>query len=175
MSYICHKKAMELLVPDSAPLNPEMPFGHRDFGGKWMFQMHDLGGDANGQAIKNAWQNKGRFAAWFKYYIRPLHTEFMEAIFHKRQQNQVFNIDTTNSYTNNYPTQEYNSALPICPVPSCWPAGRTAQTTGFGVDPVPSVPVTIQGTSQNVSSASADNTTPVDTFQGTCASNNPDA
>jgi hypothetical protein len=175
VSFICHKKAMELLVPDSAPLNPEMPFGHRDFGGKWMFQMHDLGADSSGVAIKNAWQNKGRFAAWFKYYIRPLHTEFMEAIFHKRQQSQVINIDVTGNYTNNYPTQEYNSALPICPIPSCWPAGRTAQSTGFGTDPVTSVPVTIQGTTQQVSDGSTANTTPIDTFQGACASNNPDA
>ena len=53
ISYIWHKKAMELLVPDARPLNPEMPFGHRDFGGKWRFAMHDLGADSNGNAIRS--------------------------------------------------------------------------------------------------------------------------
>jgi hypothetical protein len=48
-------------------------------------------------------------------------------------------------------------------------------STGFGTDPVPSVNVTIQGTTQQVSDASNANTTPVDTFQGNCGSNSPDA
>ena len=51
LSQIHHKKGMELLVPDAKPLNPDMPFGHRDFGGKWRFAMHDLGADSNGVAI----------------------------------------------------------------------------------------------------------------------------
>lgn len=166
MSYICHKKGMELLVPDSAPLNPEMPFVHRDFGGKWMFQMHDLGADANGAPIKNAWMNKGRFAAWFKYYIRPLHTEFMEAIFHKRQQNVIPNLDLQNTdYTRGYPVQEYNSALPGCPLPAGWPAPVVTQPTGFGTDPVPFTTATIQGVTVEISDSSSANTTPKDTLQ----------
>ena len=176
MSYISHKKAMELLVPDSGSLNPEMPFAHRDFGGKWMFQMHDLGGDTNGNPIKNAWQNKGRFAAWFKFYIRPLHTEFMEAIFHKRQQNQIINIDLSNTdYTRGYPVQEYNSALPTCALPVNWPVGRTAQSTGFGTDPVNPTGIVIQGSPQELADSSNSNTTPVDTFQGSVTNNSPDA
>ncbi len=168
MSYIWHKKAMELLVPDAAPLNSELPFGHRDFGGKWQFQMHDLGADVNGNAIKNAWQNKGRFASWFKYYVRPLHTEFAEAIFHKRQQSVIPNIQTANTdATMGYPVQEYNSALPNCPLPGSWPNGRVAVATGLGVDPVPSESVVIQGVSVAISDGSTANTTPVDTFQTT--------
>ena len=121
ISFIWHKRAMELLVPDSGTLNPEMPFAHRDFAGKWQFQMHDLGADVNGIAIKNAWGNKGRFAAWFKYYVRPLHTEFAEAIFHMREQFCIPQIGVCNP-SPGYPAQSYNSALPVCPLPGTWPS-----------------------------------------------------
>ncbi len=116
ISYIWHKKAMEILVPDARPLNPEMPFGHRDFGGKWRFAMHDLGADASGQVITNKWENKGQFIAWFKYYVRPLHYEFAEAWFHRREQMCIPEI-TVCSPDPGYPNQEYNSALPPCPLP----------------------------------------------------------
>lgn len=116
ISFQWHKKAMELLVPDAGSLSPDMPFAHRDFGGKWQFQMHDLGADANGLPISNAWGNKGRFAAWFKYYIRPLHTEFARVYFHKREQHCIPQIDVCNP-SPGYPTQVYNSALPSCPAP----------------------------------------------------------
>lgn len=116
ISFQWHKRAMEILVPDARPLNSEMPFGHRDFGGKWQFQMHDLGADSEGNPISNAWQNKGRFAAWFKYYVRPLHTEFARVYFHKREQFCIPQIDVCNPNPG-YPTQDYNSALPNCPAP----------------------------------------------------------
>jgi hypothetical protein len=86
ISQIHHKKGMELLVPDAKPLNNEMPFGHRDFGGKWRFAMHDLGSDQSGNVISNKWENKGQFIAWFKYYVRPLHYEFLEVFFHRAEQ-----------------------------------------------------------------------------------------
>lgn len=108
-----HKKGMELLVPDARPLNPEMPFGHRDFGGKWRFAMHDLGADATGAVITNKWENKGQFISWFKYYIRPLHTEFMRVYFHKREQFCIPEIDTC-SADPGYPDQSYNSANTPC-------------------------------------------------------------
>jgi len=117
ISFQWHKKAMELLVPDARPLNPEMPFSHRDFGGKWQFQMNNLGADATGAVISNAWGNKGRFAAWFKYYVRPLHYEFARVYFHKREQFCIPQIDVC-SASPGYPTQNYNSALPACPVSS---------------------------------------------------------
>lgn len=113
ISFIMHKKGMELLVPDARPLNPEMPFIHRDFGGKWQFQMNNLGATADGTVIANPWGNKGRFAAWFKYYIRPLHTEFMEVFFHKSEQFCIPEIDTC-SADPGYPSQSYNSKLPDC-------------------------------------------------------------
>jgi len=117
LSYISHKKGLELLVPDAKPLNPEIPFGHRDFGGKWRFAMHDLGADVNGVPINNKWQNKGQFIAWFKYYIRPLHYEFLQTWFHQREPMCIPLIGTC-SADPGYPAQEYNSALPTCPLPA---------------------------------------------------------
>lgn len=113
---IHHKKGMELLVPDARPLNPEMPYGHRDFGGKWRFAMHDLGADLSGNPISNKWENKGQFISWFVYYVRPLHYEFMETFFHKREQMCIPNIATCHADPG-YPTQCYDSALPTCPAP----------------------------------------------------------
>jgi hypothetical protein len=113
LTYQMHKKGMELLVPDATPLNPEMPYGHKDFGGTWQFQMDNLGADASGQVIANPWRNKGRFAAWFKYYIRPLHTEFMRVYFHKREQECIPEIDTC-SPDPGYPSQNYSSDPPTC-------------------------------------------------------------
>jgi hypothetical protein len=113
ISFIWHKKAMELLTPDASPLNSEMPFGHRDFGGKWKFAMHDLGEDQSGRTIANKWENKGQFIAWFKYYIRPLHTEFAEVFFHKREQFCITNVSTC-STDPGYPAQVYSSANTTC-------------------------------------------------------------
>ena len=119
ISFIWHKKAMELMTLDARPINPEMPFGHRDFGGKWRFAMHDLGADSNGSPISNKWENKGQFIAWFKYYVRPLHTEFAEVFFHKREQFCIPNIDVC-SPSPGYPTQSYSSVLPTCPLPAAY-------------------------------------------------------
>jgi len=121
ITFIMHKKAMELLVPDARPLNPEMPFGHRDFGGKWRFAMHDLGADQSGSVITNKWENKGQFIAWFKYYIRPLHYEFMEAFFHVREQFCIPQLAACNP-SPGYPPQVYTSTLPSCPIPSAYAA-----------------------------------------------------
>ena len=65
----------------------------------------------------DAWGNKGRFAAWFKYYVRPFHYEFARVYFHKREQFCIPQIDVC-SASPGYPTQNYNSALPACPVSS---------------------------------------------------------
>ena len=124
ISFQWHKKAMELLVPNAGPLNAEMPFMHRDFGGKWQFQMDNLGADASGNVIANAWGNKGQFAAWFKYYVRPLHYEFARVYFHKREQFCIPQIDVC-SASPGYPAQDYNSANLPCPA--------VAGTYGTGV------------------------------------------
>jgi len=113
LTYIMHKKGMELLTPNATPINPEMPFGHRDFGGKWKFAMHDLGEDSTGKAISNKWENKGQFIAWFKYYVRPLHPEFMEVFFHKREPMCIPEINTC-SADPGYPAQVYSSQNTTC-------------------------------------------------------------
>lgn len=140
LSFISHKKGLELLVPDARPLNPEMPFGHRDFGGKWRFAMHDLGDDQTGTAITNKWENKGQFIAWFKYYIRPLHYEFLESIFHLREQFCIAEIGAC-SADPGYPTQVYTSTLPTCPIPSSYNAlYGTGVPSGSQDGPVPVPP-----------------------------------
>src|SRR5262245_19723051 len=132
-----HKNAMELLVPDARPLNPEMPFGHRDFGGKWRFLMHDLGVDQNNVTIENKWENKGQFGAWFKYWVRPLHTEFARVYFHKREQFCIPQINPC-SADPGYPTQCYSSTLPTCPVPAAFNALYGTGVPPFSADgPIP--------------------------------------
>ena len=158
ISFIWHKKAMELLVPDAGQLNPEMPFGHRDFGGKWQFVMDNLGADLNGNVIGNKRRNKGQFIADFRYYVRPLYTEFAEAIFHKREQFCVPEIVTCLPDPG-YPPQVYNSALPTCPLPGAWPANSGPIPVPVHVpDPV------IQGISVPTDNTGA-NLNPVNTFQ----------
>lgn len=137
ISQIHHKMGMELLVPDARPLNPEMPFGHRDFGGKWQFVMDNLGADSAGVVIQNKRRNKGQFIADFNYYVRPLHYEFLETFFHKREQFCVPEIDTC-SDDPGYPTQSYDSTLPSCPLPSDFAATYgTGVPTGTQDGPVP--------------------------------------
>lgn len=116
ISFQSHKKGIEFLVFDATPINPEMPFISRDFGGKWRFMMDNLGADASGNAISNKWGNKGQFGAWFKYYVRPLHYEFLRAYLHKREQFCIPQIDVC-SASPGYPAQSYSSALPECPAP----------------------------------------------------------
>lgn len=137
LSFISHKNGMELLVPEAKPLNPEMPFGHRDFGGKWQFVMDNLGADSNGTVIQNKRRNKGQFIADFQYYVRPKHTEFLEAIFHKGEQQCIPEI-TTCSADPGYPAQSYSSTPPNCPVPGAFSALYGTGTPSGGQDgPVP--------------------------------------
>ncbi len=149
ISQIHHKKGMELLVPDAKPLNNEMPFGHRDFGGKWRFAMHDLGSDQSGNVISNKWENKGQFIAWFKYYVRPMYYEFLEVFLHKSEQFCIPEISPC-SPDPGYPTQSYVSELPGCPIPIQYNAlyGNfpCAVPTGTQDGPVPQPPATPPGT-----------------------------
>lgn len=136
LSQIHHKKGMELLVPDARPLNPEMPFGHRDFGGKWQFVMDNLGADAAGSVIQNKRRNKGQFIADFKYYVRPMHYEFLEVFFHKREQFCVPELDVC-SPDPGYPPQTYTSTPPSCPLPDPSSLYGTGVPTGDQDGPIP--------------------------------------
>lgn len=119
ISFIWHKMAMDALVMDPASVNSQMPFVSRDFGGKWKFVMDNLtcGLDVNGNpiAVDNARRNKGKFIADFELAIRPLHTEFAEAIFHKRAPACLVVQDTCGDDPG-YPAQSYDSANDACPV-----------------------------------------------------------
>lgn len=116
-SFIWHKKAMEVLTQESPTINPEMPFMHRNFGGKWFFAMDNLtnGCDANGNpiAVNNARRNKGKFLADFRLAIRPLYTEYAQLIFHKGEPLCVGVVPTCNSDPG-YPTQAYSSNNTVC-------------------------------------------------------------
>lgn len=111
ISFITHKQGIKALVSDATPINPEMPFSARDFGGKWQFVMDNLGSDVNGVVIENKRRNKGMFIADFKLAIRPQYTEFIVAYFHKREPMCIPFIDTCNPCE--YAEQTYDS----CPAP----------------------------------------------------------
>lgn len=140
LTQIHHKMGMELLTQESKPLNPELPFGHRDFGGKWQFVMDNLGADQNGVAINNTRRNKGKFIADFEYRIRPLYYEFLEVYFNKREQFCIPEIDTC-SPDPGYPAQEYTSSLPPCPLPAAYTGTYNGGVpTGNQDGPVPAEP-----------------------------------
>jgi hypothetical protein len=107
-----HKRGMTALFADATPINPEMPFSARDFGGKWQFVMDNLGAAENGVVIENKRRNKGQFIADFKLAVRPEHNEFMEIIFHKREPLCVPEIDVCNPCA--YPVEVYNSCPGHC-------------------------------------------------------------
>ena len=117
MSFIWHKKTMEVLTQQSPVINSEMPFMTRDFGGKWFFAMDNLtcGVDVNGNpiAVDNSRRNKGMFKADFRLAIRPLYTEFAQAIFHKGEPQCVTVIAPCNTDPG-YATQSYGSSNDQC-------------------------------------------------------------
>ena len=113
LTFIWHKKGLEALVADAKPVNPEMPFSARNFGGKWQFVMDNLGTDINGCVIENKRRNKGQFIADFKLAIRPLYTEFINVFFHRREPMCMPEIRNCNTDPG-YPTQDYDSCNQSC-------------------------------------------------------------
>jgi hypothetical protein len=113
-SYIFHRKGIQALVSDATPINPEMPFSSRNFGGKWQFVMDNLGTDASGCVIENKRRNKGQFIADFKLAIRPQYTEFLDLIFHMREPACVIEVSPC-KVDCDYPTQSYSSENEPCP------------------------------------------------------------
>jgi hypothetical protein len=112
-TYIWHKMGLEALVAGASPVNPQMPFAARNFGGNWQFVMDNLGADVNGCVIENKRRNKGQFIADFKVGIRPLHTEFINVFLHKREPMCVPEINTCND--TGYVLQDYSSENDACP------------------------------------------------------------
>lgn len=113
-SYIWHPRIIQALVADAAPVNPEMPFSSRNFGGRWQFVMDNLGADQNGCVIENKRRNKGQFIADFKLAIAPSYTEFGTLIFHKAEPSCIIEVNTCASDPG-YPTQTYDSCNEACP------------------------------------------------------------
>lgn len=116
LSFIWHKRAMEILTQQSPSLNSQMPFMKRDFGGKWFFAMDNLtdGCDVNGNpiAVNNTRRNKGKFIADFRFWIRPLYTEYAVAILHLGE--SMCFVPVAPCATASYATQSYGSANNIC-------------------------------------------------------------
>ena len=116
-SYIKHRKALQVLTFNAAPVNAEMPFLIRDYGGKWRFVMDNLGADQYGRVIENKRRNKGQFIADFDLSIKPMYVEWLELIFHMRQPACVTVVNTCAPDPGN-PAQSYNSANADCPTPA---------------------------------------------------------
>lgn len=113
-SFIWDPEGIEALVSEATPVNPEMPFSSRNFGGRWQFVMDNLGADVNGCVIENKRRNKGQFIGDFKLAIAPAYTERLVLWFHKREPACLPLLTTCNTET--YPTsQDYNSANEPCP------------------------------------------------------------
>lgn len=115
MSFIWHKKAMALMPMQKTTINPQMPFGARDYSGKWQFVLPHVCVQPDGTTtvLDNRRKNYGQFIADFKMAIRPRYTEFAEVIFHKAEPACVIVVDTCNSDPG-YPSQTYSSANTPC-------------------------------------------------------------
>jgi hypothetical protein len=110
-----HKEAMQALMMEPTSINPELPFGSRNFGGKWKFVLPEncVQPDGTVTALDNRRKNYGQFLADFLLAIRPFHTEFAEVYFHMAEPPCVTEI-TPCGDDPGYPTQDYNSANSLC-------------------------------------------------------------
>lgn len=129
MSFIWHRFAWQLQVQDMQSINPLMPFMVRGLNGQWNFAIDNLGADCEGNAIANYRKNKGFFYADFRWAGKPLHTEWMTVLFHKREPMVIYTVDTC-ATDPGYPTQDYNSACDPCDNDYTWFLGPQDQDDG---------------------------------------------
>jgi hypothetical protein len=113
ISFVTHKRGVTALMADSKPINPEMPFSSRNWGGRWQAVMDNLGADSNGNVIENKRRNKLQFIADFKQAIRPEYPKFIVAYFHRREPQCIINVSPCQTQ-NGYPSQSYNSCNEVC-------------------------------------------------------------
>lgn len=115
-SLIHHNKSIELLTQENMTVNGQMPFLKRNFGGGWRFVTQGIsnGCDTNGNPIfvDTSRGNVGKFQADFRYWVRPMRTEWEELIFHMGSQQCVEVVPPCE--ISGYPAQDYNSANDIC-------------------------------------------------------------
>lgn len=117
MSFIHHNKAIEMLTQENTTINSQMPFQKRNFGGGWRFVTQGIsdGCDANGNPVfvDTSRGNVGKFQADFRYWIRPMRTEWEESIFHLGSQ-QCVTVVAPCGTDPGYPAQTYDSANDVC-------------------------------------------------------------
>jgi hypothetical protein len=115
ISFIHHRKAMELQTAEAPSINAEMPFKARNLAGKWQFVMNNLTCLQGGVVtpVDNSRMNKGKFIADFWLAIKPVYTELEEAIFHMGEPQCVVSITPCN-VVSGYPTQQITSANTVC-------------------------------------------------------------
>lgn len=122
VDFIWHKMAMRSLTRSSEPVNPEMPFGRRDFGGRWKFAMDNLtclDAQGNRGPVDNMKRNKGKFWAEWRLATKAEHPEWGVAFFSLRQLSCVTNVLPCSGTQTAYPyvTQDYSSTNTPCPNP----------------------------------------------------------
>jgi hypothetical protein len=115
ISFIHHRKAMELQTAEAPNINSEMPFKARNLAGKWQFVMNNLTckDGSTVRPVDNSRMNKGKFIADFWLAIKPMYNEFEEAIFHMGAPQCVVSIAPC-TVDNSYPTQTITSANTTC-------------------------------------------------------------
>lgn len=108
---------MRSLVRRSEPINSQMPFSARDFGGRWKFVMDNMtcrDEEGNLVPVDNVERTKGKFIANFSAGTKPEHPEWAVAIFHLRQISCLTDIAPCAPAVTYY-TQDYSSANAPCP------------------------------------------------------------
>lgn len=117
-SLIWHRSVMRSLVRRSEPINSQMPFASRDFGGRWKFVMDNMTcrDSSTGELVPvdNVERTKGKFIANFSAGTKPEHTEWAVSIFHLRTISCVTNV-TPCSDAPPYYTPTYSSINAPCP------------------------------------------------------------
>lgn len=116
-NFIWHRGVMKSLVRQSAPINSQMPFASRDFGGKWKFVMDNMtcrDDDGNLVPVDNVERTKGKFIANYSAGTKPEHPEWAVALFSLRDMSCVADLSPCNDAPEYY-TQDYSSANAPCP------------------------------------------------------------
>lgn len=117
-SAIWHPSAMKRLVPDLAPVHPEMPFLTRDLAGKWTFCMDPVLVVKNPDSgevctIDNKRRNQGLWYADFENSIKFERPELVRGILHLREPGCVVD-QVPCSTAPPYVVQDYSDSNPVC-------------------------------------------------------------
>lgn len=116
-NFIWHRGVMRSLVRRSAPINSQMPFASRDYGGRWKFVMDNMtcrDEAGNIVPVDNVERTKGKFIANFSAGTKPEHPEWAVAMFSLRDISCVVDVAPCNPAPDYY-TQDYSSANAPCP------------------------------------------------------------